>query len=83
MAWIAVTEDEARLHPLYGFGGWLHVVYAVELFGLAMTVYSILRVVQLAGVTELLHPSMGFVWLHLALSLPFLVMAPMSRAVGF
>ena len=82
MGWTAVTEDEARLHPLYGFGGWLYALYAVELFGLAMTIYSLLRVVQLAGVDQLLHPSMGFVWLHLLLGLPFLVLAPMlARAM--
>ena len=82
MAWIPVTEDDARLHPLYGFGGWLYVFYAAALFGLAQTFYSVLQVARVAGMELLFSPSMGFVWLHVALSLPFLLMSPMlARAM--
>jgi hypothetical protein len=82
MAWLPVTDEEAQGHPLYGFGGWLYVMYAVALFGVSMTLYTVIKVVQVVGMGQLASPAMGFVWLHLVLNLPFLVMAPMlARAM--
>ncbi len=76
MAWVPVSEDDARLHPCYGFGGWLWLVYAVEVAGFAMTLDSVVRIVRLSGAGALASPSLAVIWLHLALALPFLVMAP-------
>jgi hypothetical protein len=76
--WTPVTEDEARLHPLYGFGGWLYGVYAVEVLGLALTLEGVIRVVSDFGIEQLANPGFGVIWLHLALNLPFLLMAPMK-----
>ncbi len=82
MAWVSVTEDEARQHPFHGFGGWLWGLYAVELFGLGMTLYSVLQVVRLVGVEELTKPSIAGVWLHLLLGMLFLILAPLrARAM--
>ncbi|MEN3976452.1 DUF2569 family protein [Emcibacter sp. SYSU 3D8] len=78
MNWTSVTEDEAMLHPLYGFGGWLYAVYAVEVLGLALTLEGIVRVVDEAGAGQLANPGFGLVWLQVLLNLPFLLMAPMK-----
>lgn len=78
MNWTKIGEDEARAHPLYGFGGWLWAVYAVEVLGVALTLEGVIRVVRDYGLNPLTNPSFGIVWLHLLLNLPFLLMAPMK-----
>lgn len=78
MNWTTITEDEARLHPLYGFAGWLWAVYAVEVLGIALTLEGVITVVRDYGLNPITNPSFGIVWLHLALNLPFLLMAPMK-----
>ena len=76
--WTKIGEDDARAHPLYGFGGWLLAVYAVEVLGVALTLEGVITVVRDYGLNPLTNPSFGIVWLHLALNLPFLLMAPMK-----
>jgi hypothetical protein len=77
MAWVDVTESEARQHPCYGFGGWLWLFYAVQLFLLGITLYWVLQVVKLVGPADLTEPSMAVVWIHLLLGMPFLLLAPL------
>jgi len=76
--WTAITEDDARLHPLHGFGGWLYGVYAVEVLTLAFTLEGVVRVARHYGIEQLANPSFGIMWLQVALHLPFLLMAPMT-----
>ena len=78
MGWTFVTDDEARAHPLYGFGGWLLVVYGVEILLLAYTLFNIASIAMKAGAETLLMPGFAVVWAHVALALPFLVMAPLK-----
>ena len=82
MNWTKIAEDEARLHPLYGFGGWLYGVYAVEVLTLAFTLEGVVRVAQHYGIEQLANPSFGIMWLQVVLHLPFLLMAPIrARAM--
>ncbi|MGE4060392.1 MAG: hypothetical protein AB7E69_16140 [Sphingomonadales bacterium] len=82
MNWIQVTGEEAWQHPLYGFGGWLAVIYGIEVLLLGNTLYSVLDIAYRAGVGTILSTGFATVWLHLALEIPFLVMAPMrARAM--
>ncbi len=78
MNWTNITEDEARLHPLYGFAGWLWAIYAVEVLGIGMTLEGVVTVATQYGVENLANPGFGVVWLHVLLNLPFLLMAPMK-----
>ncbi len=77
-----MTEEEAWQHSLYGFGGWLYVIYGIELLLLGNTLYSILDIAHRAGIGTILSPGFATICVHVALAVPFLVMAPMrARAM--
>jgi hypothetical protein len=76
--WIPVTEEEARLHPFYGFGGWLLVVYGIEAVLFVFSLYQTVSIGLRYGVDIYANPGFAVVWLQLALNLPFLIMAPLK-----
>ena len=43
MAWKQVSLEEAQLHRLYGFSGWLLLIWALAALGCVGTLYNLIQ----------------------------------------
>lgn len=86
MTWTTMTRDEAAVHPLYGFKGWLILFWVLAIFWVVIWSRSIVgndRMILAMFETEEQVRLMRIVMtLDLAALLPFIVLVPMKHPLA-
>ena len=80
--WQAVTPEDAKQNPLYGFGGWLYAFYAYAIVEFFLPLSSLLgggRGLAMMYGPENVNMMRIVMGVNLLLPLPFLTLAPLKH----
>ena len=77
MEWKSLSKEEAMRSPYYGLKGWLLVFYVLTALGIVP--YLILVISPPTNGSGDVGMTRVFLLIHVALSVPFLILAPMKH----
>ena len=79
MQWKEISPDVAREHKLYGFGGWLLVIWIAYLLGQISSLANVFNMDMLLALYGSKFIAIAVIILGFILALPFLILAPMKH----